>query len=526
MTGDKIKVHIILDPSDEAVVEVVKGFAEVEVVQWDYSFDTAFQWTMQNEAQKIDVILASEYAQISQTDNEGKTIPRDVALLRRVKDLRMMRPQAKFLLLCDEDRDLPENRHFLSNLVGYGIYDFRTENTLTEESLYKMITGPKRDIAQVQKYLPENIESPSRPFVKDTKEEEKEEIRAIDIMARLAKLRGDQSKEQKVEKRAKVKHIIEKVRPAVVSFLSFSEDNGGASLLAQQYAQMLAKKAKVALVEVPSTGIPRLGFSTGMRSRRRTVETAIQRIEDNEDIMNVLLAPEEAVKLTPSYDSAITKKIKALPKDFYLLGGRDDMLPHVPVFNHVKGTTLEKAPGEIVNQLIFRHGFDCVVFVLAVRLNVGINFNALKVSNYIYCMTDQHPAHLSWLKQNINLLVNQLGIPARNLRLLLFPYYDLNTIRLTDLETAIGHEFDYKIPDIRQELLDMAWYKGEISNPDASRTIAEMIFDATGYSLDELNAKEKKTGFWGRFKKKKNKQTKQQQESTQEEVKLSGSSGN
>ena len=27
-----------------------------------------------------------------------------------------------------------------------------------------------------------------------------------------------------------------------------------------------------------------------MRSRRRTVETAIQRIEDNEDIMNVLLA--------------------------------------------------------------------------------------------------------------------------------------------------------------------------------------------------------------------------------------------
>ncbi|MGI6657848.1 MAG: hypothetical protein ACOX4N_00295 [Dethiobacteraceae bacterium] len=140
-------------------------------------------------------------------------------------------------------------------------------------------------------------------------------------MARLAKLRGDQSKEQKVEKRAKVKHIIEKVRPAVVSFLSFSEDNGGASLLAQQYAQMLAKKAKVALVEVPSTGIPRLGFSTGMRSRRRTVETAIQRIEDNEDIMNVLLAPEEAVKLTPSYDSAITKKIKALPKDFYLLGG-------------------------------------------------------------------------------------------------------------------------------------------------------------------------------------------------------------
>ena len=94
----------------------------------------------------------------------------------------------------------------------------------------------------------------------------------------------------------------------------------------------------------PSTGIPRLGFSTGMRSRRRTVETAIQRIEDNEDIMNVLLAPEEAVKLTPSYDSAITKKIKALPKDFYLLGGRGDMLPHVPVFNQVKGTTWRKRP--------------------------------------------------------------------------------------------------------------------------------------------------------------------------------------
>ena len=122
MTGDKIKVHIILDPSDEAVVEVVKGFAEVEVVQWDYSFDTAFQWTMQNEAQKIDVILASEYAQISQTDNEGKTIPRDVALLRRVKDLRMMHHRPSFYF-CATNRTY-RSRHFLSNLVGYAFMIF------------------------------------------------------------------------------------------------------------------------------------------------------------------------------------------------------------------------------------------------------------------------------------------------------------------------------------------------------------------------------------------------------------------
>ena len=84
------------------------------------------------------------------------------------------------------------------------------------------------------------------------------------------------------------------------------------------------------------------------------------------------------------------------------------------------------------------------------------------------------------------------------------------------LEAAIGHEFDYKIPDIRQELLDMAWYKGEI-NSDANRTIAEMIFDATGYRLDELNAK-KENRLWGRFKRKTSRQN--SNKSTQEEVKL------
>ena len=75
-------------------------------------------------------------------------------------------------------------------------------------------------------------------------------------MARLAKLRGDQSKEQKVEKRAKVKHIIEKVRPAVVS-LSFRITAG--PLLAGNMLKCCLE-SESCFRQVPSTGRPRLGF--------------------------------------------------------------------------------------------------------------------------------------------------------------------------------------------------------------------------------------------------------------------------
>lgn len=150
-----VRLHLILDSSDTAVVDAIKRIKNIEIAQWDYSFDTAFEWMLHNESEKVDIIFASEYAQVSITDSSNKQMSRDTALLRRVKDLHLMRPQAKFILLCDEDRDLPENRHFLASLVAMGIYDFQTSTKLTEELLVKMIKEPKRDITHVQNYLPE-----------------------------------------------------------------------------------------------------------------------------------------------------------------------------------------------------------------------------------------------------------------------------------------------------------------------------------------------------------------------------------
>ena len=68
-----------------------------------------------------------------------------------------MRPQTKFVLICDDDRDRPENRHFLANLVAIGIYDFVVGTELTEEQLKQLLTEPPKDITHVQQYLPENI---------------------------------------------------------------------------------------------------------------------------------------------------------------------------------------------------------------------------------------------------------------------------------------------------------------------------------------------------------------------------------
>jgi len=152
---NKIKLHLILNANDEAVVSTIKNIPNVEIVQWDYSFDTALEWTIRNEAEKVDIFFASEYAQVSVTKDDNKQIPRDAALLKKIRELHLARPQAKFILLCDEERSLPENRHFLVNLVAMGIYDFRLTTNLSEDLLVEMIKEPKRDIIHVREYLPE-----------------------------------------------------------------------------------------------------------------------------------------------------------------------------------------------------------------------------------------------------------------------------------------------------------------------------------------------------------------------------------
>lgn len=153
----KIRIHVILDEMDKKIVEVIRSFPNMEVVQWDYSFDTAYQWTLSNRQVPVDVFLASEYTQVSTTDESGKQIPRDTALLRRIRDIYLLRPHSKFLLLCDHERTLLENKSFLSSLVSVGIYDFRTVETLTEEKLREYIEEPKRDVSYVQEYLSDDL---------------------------------------------------------------------------------------------------------------------------------------------------------------------------------------------------------------------------------------------------------------------------------------------------------------------------------------------------------------------------------
>lgn len=221
----KIRVHVILDELDRQIVEVVRSIPGVEIVQWDYSFDTAYQWTANNREERIDIFLASEYAQVSNTDERGRQIPRDKALLKRVRDLYLMRPYVKFLLLCDPDRKAPGNREFLSNLVSIGIYDFRTEDTLTEEMIEQFIKEPKRDISYVAEFLPGGFESIQKHTSHDVKqfefeneeEEEEEELlplikkRLIDFLKKPKEPKKSRLTIKKDnDKESKIKNIIKK----------------------------------------------------------------------------------------------------------------------------------------------------------------------------------------------------------------------------------------------------------------------------------------------------------------------------
>jgi len=518
---DKIKVHIILDHSDAAFVEAIKSVENVEVVQWDFSFDTAFQWLMFND-EEIDVFFASEYAQVSTLDENGRQVPRDLALLRRVKELHLMRPRAKFVLLCDEDRELPENRRFLSNLVAIGIYDFLPKTELTEEEIRSAILGPKNDITHVQQYLPENIPASSKPFVKKSIEkiEKEKEHRAIDIFAIISRFRKEEKpgeEEGPEKRRPKVKHIIEKVRPSAVSFYPVGTSEASALFLATEFAVKLADRgAKTALIELHGTGIPRLGFHTGVISTIKTTETALQRVEDEEDILPVFNVPKE-IEL-PHYDRAIQEKLKNLPDSLYVLPGKSSAVPSVHPFKSIKPSTLDAAPQEIASQLIFGHNFDCVIFVLTGSLTHKTVFHGIRTSNYVYFVTDQHSAHISWLKQTLYAL-ERAKISLKNARIVLFPYYELPNIRLSDIETALGTEVDYILPDATRELLNMSWGAGKIESEDFSREIARMILEATGYKLSDLEEKKRKFEiklFAGRAKKER--KGKQEQAEKQDET--------
>jgi len=499
-----IKVHWILDQADHGLIEALANIEGVKIVQSDFSFDSAYEWTLHNEGEEIDVFFASEFAPVSTTDSEGKTVNRDTALLRRIRDLHLMRPQTKFVLICDDDRDRPENRHFLANLVAIGIYDFVVGTELTEEQLKQLLTEPPKDITHVQQYLPENIGTDwsSQPFLpskaKPIKvvEEKKEKRPAIDIFAMIRRA-GDR---QESRVKPKVKHVIEKVRPSVVTFTSFGTNDADASFLAREFSAKLATKgAKVALVEFHNTGIPRMAFETGMMSTRKTMEEALQRIEDEEDVAPILLTPEDAANNMPHYDKALLKKIKNLPATFHILAGRPNVTPIAHPLKSIRGETLEKGPGELANQLVFRHGFDCVVFAVDGGFTSKLSFHSIKTSNYVFAVTDQNSAHVSWLRQNLEIIDN-LKIPKNNIRIVVYPYYELPNLRLSDIEAALDTEVDYTLPDVNMELLNSTWGLGEVSSPEFHRTMAEMIFEVTGYKLGDLEDKPKKKGLFGKIK--------------------------
>ena len=54
-----IKVHWILDQADHALIEALADIEGVKIVQSDFSFDSAYEWTLHNEGEEIDVFFAS-----------------------------------------------------------------------------------------------------------------------------------------------------------------------------------------------------------------------------------------------------------------------------------------------------------------------------------------------------------------------------------------------------------------------------------------------------------------------------------
>ena len=217
----KTNIHLILDPGDTALVEAIHTIENTVIAQNDFSFDTACEWTRHNRGVHIDVFLASEFAPVSTTDSEGKIIHRDVALLRRIKELRLMRPQTKFVLICDDDRDRPENRNFLYNLVAIGVYDFVIGTVLTLDKLKHMINGPPKDITHVQQYLPDNIDGgvsniilPAQPLIIAEEKREKKRSGSVGIFGLLGRSDRPQGKESA---KPKITYTSKKVNTSSVS---------------------------------------------------------------------------------------------------------------------------------------------------------------------------------------------------------------------------------------------------------------------------------------------------------------------
>lgn len=163
-------IHIVLNQEDKPVIDTIKLFDNFEIVQIDYSLDTAYYYIKENPT--ADILLTSEFVRVSAVV-DGKQINKDTAFLRRIRDIKLTSPGMKIVILCAEEREYPENQSFLSSLVSIGVYDFYLATNLNPEMLEKILSAPPKDITHVSKYLPGGMAVRNADF--------KQEIEAINI---------------------------------------------------------------------------------------------------------------------------------------------------------------------------------------------------------------------------------------------------------------------------------------------------------------------------------------------------------
>ena len=152
MKENELKVHVILNESDTGVIEAIKEIDGLIVTQIDYSLDSAYYW-LEKPENDIDIIVTSEFVSLS-TFHDGKRMSKSAAFLKKISSIRLLKPRAKIVVFCAEERDLPENREFLESLVAVGIYDFYLVTQLSHKILKDILLAPPRDISQVKEYLP------------------------------------------------------------------------------------------------------------------------------------------------------------------------------------------------------------------------------------------------------------------------------------------------------------------------------------------------------------------------------------
>lgn len=140
------KIICVFSKEDDAVADAIKKISGVEVVSREYGWDSLLAWAETKEASP-DIILGSEFAEISAVDYKGD---KDAALLAAAKKIRLIRPEIRLVLIFS---GLKKDSWLLPSLVALGVYDVHPVDEYTTNDLEKWIARPNT-LADVKEYLP------------------------------------------------------------------------------------------------------------------------------------------------------------------------------------------------------------------------------------------------------------------------------------------------------------------------------------------------------------------------------------